>query len=272
MYGDAATQPIWTLYVDPTSPDFSRVYPEWRRIHSTTNTPFRIRYKPSSQASDEKLVVSGYAIELALKRTDYIVIDDRQAENTPKIEQGEASTVNLEAEDVGDLKPLSTSELLELSTKAASFIMSSDDPLDAFTKVSQDFPKHASALSAHEISPDFFREHMANHDQLPPGYNIFWINGVQIDARNVDAFSLLEHLRRERKLISGFQNLGFTAPEAVSVLSHPEITQAQSSSEPQRYDWRDDTDGGNVVLWMNNLEKDKRYKSWPADVTSVCGN
>lgn len=206
-------------------------------------------------------------MELALKRTDYIVIDDRDAGTKPEETTGDGADVILsEEEDIKDLKPLSSTELLTLGLKAASYIINSDSPFDTFAKVSQDFPKYASALASSELSRDFVQEHKANRDTfLPPGYNVLWLNGVQLDARQVDAFSLLERMRRERRLVSGIQELGFTAPEAVSILSHSEIAEAQSSGDTQRYDYRDDTEGGSVIIWLNDVEKDRRYSDWPKD-------
>ena len=104
---------------------------------------------------------------------------------------------------------------------------------------------------------------------IPAGYNVMWINGVQLDARQIDAFYLLEHLRRERKLIEKFRNLGLSAQDAVKLLSHPLLAESQAEDDAQRYDFRDEIEGGEVIIWMNDLEKDSQYKSWPSDVQSV---
>lgn len=268
-HGDATAKDVWTLYVDPTSAEFAMQYTTWRQLHSATNTAFRVRYKPPVSSSLRPLVVNGYGIELALKRTDYIVIDDRQAVSADGLPA--TGEVNLsEEEDVSDLKPLSSSELLNLGLSTASFIMASEQSLDTLAKITQDFPKHAAALALYDPSSQFIAEHIANRQQLlPPGSNVFWINGVQIDARNVDPFSLLEYLRKERKLVAAVRELGFKANEAIGILSSKEIAEAQTGREPQRYDWRDDVEGGSIVLWLNDIEKDKRYSTWPKTVTSV---
>ena len=117
---------------------------------------------------------------------------------------------------------------------------------------------------------EFLNEHRGNREQLlPAGYNIIWINGVQVTARDVDAFSLLEHLRRERTLINGIRELGFSGPEAISILSNSAITETQTDGEPQRYDFRDETEGGNVIMWLNDIAKDKRYDDWPTSLAAV---
>ena len=63
--------------------------------------------------------------------------------------------------------------------------------------------------------------------------------------------------------------IGLTPPEAVSILSHDVVAQAQADDTPQRFDWRDQAEGGNVIIWMNDLEQDKRYQTWPASLTAL---
>jgi len=258
----------WTLYADPTATDFASLYQQWQQLHSGSNTPFRVRWKPPHDTARTPLVVNGYGVELALKRTDYIVIDDRQDDGTDK---AKAEDISLEGSDDNDhkLKPLTSSELSRLSVAAASYIMASENPLGTLVKVSQDFPRYAAALAAHEATTEFVTEQALNTKMIPAGMSVIWINGVQINARDVNAFSLLEHLRKERHLINGIEDLGFSASEGIAILSHEAITQSQMEAEVQRYDWRDATEGGNVIIWLNDLEKDKRYAQWSPSVQGL---
>lgn len=212
-------------------------------------------------------------MELALKRTDYIVIDDRAEGQSDKAGDGkDNSPVNtsLQVEDLIDLKPLSTSELLESGLKASTFILASSDPFDTLKKVSQDFPKHSSAISKLNVSEDFMSEHRLNREIfLPAGGNFIWMNGMPIDARQMDAFALLDQLRSERERIGSLKDIGFSATEAISLISHPTIAVSKAGSEALRYDHRDDLEGGKVVIWLNNIEKDKRYQDWPVSISGV---
>ena len=258
------------LYADITSPEFRKFHKVIRNSAKQGKSSYRLRYKPSLLHKKEPLVVSGYGVELALKRTDYIVIDDRQADKDRDDDAGKATEASLDTEDVADLKPLSASEVSTLSAKAGSFVMNSEDPLGTLVKLLQDFPKHSSAIAASNLSSDFWLEHMNNRETfLPSGYNIIWINGLQVQAREMNAFSLLPLLRRERELINGIQDLGFAPSEAIRILSHPDILEAYSSDVSQRYDYRDDMEGGNVIIWLNNIPKDKRYKDWTDSVMGV---
>ncbi|KAF2083658.1 glycosyltransferase family 24 protein [Saccharata proteae CBS 121410] len=270
LLGGTTDQLTSILYADITSPNFRNFHQTISKTAREGKTAYKLRHKPPKK-SREPLAVNGYGVELALKRTDYIVIDDRQAEESGKEDTAEsAAEISLEDEEVADLKPLSETELKSLGIKAASFVMNSENPLDTLLKLSQDFPKHSSAISAHNVSKEFRFEHNRNREALlPAGYNVLWINGVQVMPRSVDAFALLEHLRRERQIINGVRKLGFTGPEAISVLSHEVIASAKDDKKPQRYDWRDEIEGGNVIIGLNDIEKDKRYAEWPKDLEAL---
>ncbi|KIN00887.1 glycosyltransferase family 24 protein [Oidiodendron maius Zn] len=261
--------PATVLYADITSPSFGQFHKSLVKAALEGKTSYRIRHRnPTSEF--KPLTIPGYGVELALKRTDYIVIDDRE-DNEAKTSNSDSETkVKFEDEEFADLKPLSSSELLNLSVKASSFIMQSEEPFDTLIKLSQDFPKYSSAIATHNATDGFVTEHEYNRAQLvPAGYNVWWINGVQLIERQINGLSLLEILRKERKLIKGVTNLGFTVREAIDLLAHTEISTVKVDNEPPRYDWRDDIEGGSTIIWMNNLEKDKRYAEWPESLSAM---
>lgn len=265
------------LYADITSPLFAQFHQTITSTARNGQTSYRIRYRPSQSQSAKRLAVNGYGIELALKRTDYIVIDDRNAGSEEAEDQGvsaengaAAAEFLLETEEVADLKPLSSKELLGLGLKTASFIMASDDPFDTLVKVSQDFPKHSSAITKLNASEDFVKEHSINRNLfLPAGYNVIWMNGMQVQARQMDAFGLLEQLRRERSIVNNLREIGFSGSEAVQILTHEAIASSKVEGDAPRYDYRDDLEGGKIIVWLNDIEKDKRYSSWPAYTSAL---
>lgn len=278
--GSESTPPSSILYADITSPLFGQFHQTISNTARSGQTSYRVRYRPSSH-SRTPLAVNGYGIELALKRTDYIVIDDRSGGPEGTEEQGllsaaeetsetGAGQVLFENEEVADLKPLSSKDLLGLGLKTASFIMSSDTPFETLIKVSEDFPKHSSTLTKRNASIDFLKEHVSNREAfLPAGYNVIWMNGLQVQGRQMDAFALLEQIRRERSLVDNIRSLGFSGTEAVQILSHQAISDAKLEGDTQRYDYRDALEGGKVIIWLNDIERDKRYNSWPAQSSAV---
>lgn len=194
------------------------------------------------------------------------MIDDRDAEQRGPNSIEPAGTE--EAPD--DLKPLSSSEVARLGLNTVSYVANSEDPLNTLVKLSQDFPKYSATIAAYNASTQLHKEVKANRlGMLPPGASAIWINGVQIDPRQIDAFFLVDHLRRERKLIDSFRSLGLSAKQAVDLLTHETVTEATAQGTPQRYDYRDESEGGGVIIWLNDLEKDARYESWPNQLTAV---
>lgn len=258
------------LYADITSPLFAQFHQTIVNTARTGRTSYRVRYRPS-RSPNRHLVVNGYGVELALKRTDYIVIDDRAAEEGSEKESFSAEAeVVLEDEELSDLKPLSSTELLDLGVKAASYVMKSDNPFQTLVKISQDFPKHSLAISRRNISTDFLAEHQRNREiLLPAGYNVIFMNGLQIEARQMDAFALLEQIRHERSMIGSLRGLGLSGLEAVKILSHLAIAESKTRGESQRYDYRDSSEDGKVIIWLNDIEKDKRYADWPTQAAAV---
>ena len=263
--------PVSTLYTDLVSPAFADFHRTLSDAARTGQITYRVRYRPPLSPSNKPLSVSGYGVELALKRTDYIVIDDRDGKDATGAKAATTKgEVSFDADEMDDLKPLSASELLGLGLKTSSYIMAQKDPLAALEKISQDFPKYSSAISKLRYSEAFLLEHRHNREQLlPAGSNAIWLNGLQIEARQMNAFALLDKLRHERKLMRGFRDIGLTPSEAVSLISHAALEEAREKSELQRYDYRDGPEGGNVIIWLNDIEKDKRYESWSSDPVAL---
>ena len=268
--------PAAILYADINAPFFGHFHQTLVQTAKAGTTSYRIRYRRSSGLDKAPLSINGYGVELALKRTDYIVIDDREAGKGEHYEDGEVTPstddpiLENQDEEFADLKPLTAKELLGLGMKTSSFIMESEDPFETLAKISQDFPKHSSALTKRNTSKEFSAEHKANREiLLPAGFNVIWMNGLQVETRQMDAFALLEQMRRERSLVKSMSTLGFSGKEAVQVLSHSIIAESKMEGEVQRYDFRDDIEGGKVIIWLNNIEKDKRYDGWPTQVTAL---
>jgi len=98
---------------------------------------------------------------------------------------------------------------------------------------------------------------------------MIWMNGMNIPRDKVEAFSVLSLMRRERGLVGSLRGLGLTNPEAVKFLSHERIAEKIEMGTTNRFDVRDEVEGGGVIIWLNDLEKDSRYKSWPTDIQNV---
>ncbi|ETN42534.1 uncharacterized protein HMPREF1541_01691 [Cyphellophora europaea CBS 101466] len=262
-----AEAPASIIYADITHPLFADFHNTISETARDGTTSYRIRYRPSETRS-EPVPLSGYGVELNLKRTDYIVIDDREAGSADEVKQDAAKEPD--ANDELQIKSLTTSELYSLGLNAASWVASNPNPMQALLQVSTDFPKYSSFLASQDANEDFLKEHLSNREiLLPSGFNALWINGLQIENRQVNAYSLLEHLRRERKLIGQMKDIGLTPTEAVNILAHEVIAESARNAADHRFDWRDDLEGGEVIIFMNDLEQDKRYTGWPTSLTGL---
>jgi UDP-glucose:glycoprotein glucosyltransferase len=259
------------LYADPTSPEFGEFHKPLVAAARAGNLKYRLRYRRSTNSSDGALPVSGYGVELVLKRTDYIVIDDRESATNHESQKPIGTETLFDDEDSTDIRPLSSSELATLGLKTASFIQHSGSPFQTLVKLMQDFPRFSASISAHNVSEEFsaaYEEVAAQ--RIPKGVNAIWINGVQLIERQIEPFALVERLRGERKLIDGVRSLGLNAKQAISLLGHESVVEAKTGDEDAvRYDWTDRNEDGRVIIWLNDLESDSRYHEYPRTVASV---
>lgn len=256
------------LYADPTSPKFGSYHDEISKMAAAGEVQYRLRYRRPSALEHKPLPVSGYGVELALKRTDYIVIDDREAESQGSSKDKKLDSTSLEHEDeeeMADIAPLSSSELEGIGMKAASFIQQSKNPFDTLIKLTQDFPRYSSTVARHVVSEDFANEYeQAAEQRVPVGVNVLWINGMQLTDRQIQPLALISMLRRERLMVDEAKSLSLSGKEVISLLGHAKIADANGDdSASLRYDWRDDSEDGNVLVWLNDLENDEQYKDHP---------
>lgn len=254
------------LYADPLSPNFAEYHLSLAESARRGELAYRLRYRRHWQESVENLPVNGYGVELALKRTDYIVIDDRDAENKQK----PLGNVADSGEEVTDLKPLSSSDLAGLGPKTASYILQSENPFEMLVKVLQDFPKYSASIASHEVSDDYIKEDEENRGHsIPSGISYLWINGMQLIERQIQPFALLDMVRRERTLLGGMRELGFNGKEAVALLGHQKVAASKAADDSLRFDWTDGQEEGKAIIWLNDIESDEMYSDFADSVAAV---
>jgi UDP-glucose:glycoprotein glucosyltransferase len=79
-------------------------------------------------------------------------------------------------------------------------------------------------------------------------------------GRFADFIRLLKAIRAEKDLAGSLVSIGLTPKQAFQLLSDPVIGQKQTSEEAGEgvVDASDREEGGNVIIWWNNIEKDSR--------------
>jgi UDP-glucose:glycoprotein glucosyltransferase len=208
-------------------------------------------------------------------------------------------------EPVDSNTPLSEEEVIELGYQASQLIImasataakdnlttplsasSSLSPLSAFTILCQNFPKYAQLLSRRvTISPVVDAELRQNALRAQAGANVVWVNGGVVVSpgadvagaggatNGVDVLKMKRVLRKEKEWIRALEALGLSRQEAVRVVSDsgggedgkPKTGQEISDG---RVDASDRPEGGDIVLWWNNIEEDERYSRWSPSFYSV---
>lgn len=270
---DCEDVPAAILYADPRDPAFKEFHDILMKMAGDCRLSYRLRYRPPQERPDRPVMLSGYGVELALKKTDYMVMDDREVQSEDDKEKGDKSQAplgRLADEETHDIKPLAQKEIATLGMKAATFIMQSEDPFVTLSKLLQDFPKHSAAVSALEIDESLKDELTENWESFAGfGENVMWINGLQMTSDQINAYALLDHLRQERKHIKALSTLGLSPSEAIQLLSHDTFLMAKREEKPQRFDYRDDLEDGLAISWMNDIEYDRKYREWSTSVNTV---
>ncbi|KAJ3026274.1 UNVERIFIED_CONTAM: hypothetical protein HDU68_005940, partial [Siphonaria sp. JEL0065] len=284
VYSVSDDAPRVVLYADLTAKEFPVFHNTLTKWADNRNIQYVLRYKPPNNYATEPLFLSGYGVELAIKSTEYRVIDDRgtddgKAKADDKKDQGNdseaASVLNDEPaplfvfDDEGEatMQSLATEDIKEIGVKAANIVLSSESPLDALIQVSQDFPKYSHLIAKRPVTPQQRMDIRRNQRSIiNAGTNIVLLNGVQLNLKDLNVFSLLAAMKKEISLIRSLQSLFLSADEAVRILSLPSATTASGTDLGwgDAFDVRDES-----VLWWNDLEHDKRYKQFPRSLQDL---
>ncbi|XP_061697975.1 UDP-glucose:glycoprotein glucosyltransferase 2 isoform X2 [Syngnathoides biaculeatus] len=242
----------------------------------------------------QKLLLSGYGVELAIKSTEYKAVDDTQVKDSkttikaeedhndevqgfffgtlkkshPELQEqlGELRKHLLDSTD--DMAPLKVWELQDLSFQAAARILSVPkfDSLKLMRDLSQNFPSKARSLTRVAVKSEMRKEieenqkHLSETIGVHPGDGELFINGLRIDLDVHNPFSILELLRSEARVLEGLHNLGVKGEHQGALLKLP----ANHVTDKYALDIRHP-----AIMWLNDIEKDPMYSSWPGGVQEL---
>uniref|UniRef100_A0A671W1M8 UDP-glucose ceramide glucosyltransferase-like 1 n=1 Tax=Sparus aurata TaxID=8175 RepID=A0A671W1M8_SPAAU len=226
------------------------------------------------QPKPQKMLLSGYAVELAIKSTEYKAVDDTKVTATnaedenddevqgflfgtlkkshPEIQEQLTDLRRHLLESTNDMAPLKVWEMQDLSFQAAARIMSVPkfDALKLMRDISQNFPSKAS-LSF---------QHLSETIGVHPGDGELFINGLHIDLDIHNPFSILDILRGEARVLEGLHNLGIKGEHQGKLLKLPVSAVDDSYSLDIRHP---------AIMWLNDIENDPTYRSWPTGVQEL---
>uniref|UniRef100_A0A8C2WU40 UDP-glucose ceramide glucosyltransferase-like 1 n=1 Tax=Cyclopterus lumpus TaxID=8103 RepID=A0A8C2WU40_CYCLU len=293
--GSNPEAPVVILYAELGKPDFHRLH---QVISSKVNeglATYVLRHYLANP-SVKKVYLSGYGVELAIKNQEYKAKDDTQVqgaevnatvigENDPVDEVqgflfGKLKTLYPElkeqlkelrkhlVESTNDMAPLKVWQMQDLSFQTAARILAAPavDALAVMKDLSQNFPTKARSITKTVVSSEIRKEIGDNQKffkgtlGLQPGDSALFINGLHIDLDTQDIFSVFEVLRSEARVMEGLRSLHIDTPYIHDILK----LNVQPSDSDYAVDIRNP-----AISWINNLETDHRYSSWPYNVQEL---
>ncbi|KAI9011306.1 hypothetical protein BC832DRAFT_550309 [Gaertneriomyces semiglobifer] len=267
------TVPTIFLYADILSADFPSTHGQLMHLAEDGRIQYVLRYlKPKVLEGRGPLYVSGYGVELMVKSTEYVATDDRLHEADATDTSGEEkvksnSTDGILYEFPPRLVKLEEKSKKGLGLKLSHHIMTSASPFDVLYQASLNLPKlvHLIADLPMDVAGDL-RSEAATNQLLLQRSQGFWINGRELDSTSLDFFGVLRVLREEESTLRPLLEVGLTGEEAVDLLTAPLGDDIRVSPNP----WMDIFDVRfDHIVWMNDLERDARYKGWPRDIQDV---
>uniref|UniRef100_A0A8C2EL65 UDP-glucose ceramide glucosyltransferase-like 1 n=1 Tax=Cyprinus carpio TaxID=7962 RepID=A0A8C2EL65_CYPCA len=278
--------PVAVLYAEIGTKEFNTFH----KVLSERAQEGKLVYVLRHFTKNEKMLLSGYGVELAIKSTEYKAVDDTQVKVTtdnedendevqgflfgklkkshPDLQEELGELRKHLLESTNDMTPLKVWELQDLSFQAASRIMTVPkfDSLKLMQDLSQNFPSKARSLTRVAVNQDMRKEIEDNQKVsesmgIQPGDAGLFINGIHVDLDIHNAFSILDILRTEAKILEGLHNLGIKGSSVSKFLHLPSSTTVEDS---YALDIRHSS-----IMWANDIEKDSMYRHWPSSVQEL---
>uniref|UniRef100_A0A8C4VCI4 UDP-glucose ceramide glucosyltransferase-like 1 n=1 Tax=Falco tinnunculus TaxID=100819 RepID=A0A8C4VCI4_FALTI len=217
--------------------------------------------------SKEKVYLSGYGVELAIKSTEYKAKDDTQVKDVNATVIDENDPIDeVQGFLFGKLSLESLTSilsLLDLSFQTAARILTAPpvDALMVMKDLSQNFPTKARAITKTVVSSELRAEIEENQKVMLLESNSAFLFAVSLKF-NTFSFpsSLIDVLRNEARVMEGLHSLGIEGLSLHNVLK----LNIQPSDSDYAVDIRSP-----AISWINNLEVDSRYNSWPSNVQEL---
>ncbi|KAJ3833052.1 UDP-glucose:glycoprotein glucosyltransferase-domain-containing protein [Lentinula raphanica] len=279
------------LYASLSSPNFRELHTYLMKLayNAEPRIEYIVRHVPPGNIDPSKRsYLSGYSVALDLKKMDYLALDDRhlgvQQDDRSRLDDIEIETAvidpifslldkypeNSTASDVNT--PPTEDELQNIGYQASQLVLDSVNPLLTLLHLSQNFPKYVTTIARRVLVKEPLAEEIhENQLRVQGGANAMWLNGVSVSEKDLNAFGLLRLMKKERKVMMDLTSLGLERGEAIELLTHPILSLAQESKDvlDGLVDATDRIEGGDVIIWWNDLEKDKRYNHWGASITGL---
>ncbi|XP_016132638.1 UDP-glucose:glycoprotein glucosyltransferase 1-like [Sinocyclocheilus grahami] len=288
--------PVVILYAELGTKEFSRFHQLMLAKANKGLITYVLRHFLSNP-SKSKVHLSGYGVELAIKNQEYKAKDDTQVQagadvnatvigendpvdevqgflfgklktNYPELKEQLKELRKHLIESTNEMAPLKVWQMQDLSFQTAARILAapSVDALNVMRDLSQNFPTKARSITKTVVNSEIRKEIEENQKYfkgtlgLQPGDSALFINGLHIDLDVQDIFSVFDVLRNEARVMEGLRSLLVDTPYIHDILK----LNIQPSDSDYAVDIRSP-----AVNWINNLETDGRYASWPSNVQEL---
>ncbi|KAH7098875.1 UDP-glucose:glycoprotein glucosyltransferase-domain-containing protein [Auriculariales sp. MPI-PUGE-AT-0066] len=285
------------LYASLTSSNFRQLHETLYKQAQPSAGEHRIqyvaRYIPPATGRDagSYSYLSGYGVGLDLKKMDYLAMDDRRTgssgqsdeEATEAQRKASGSEQDIEAletlaallESVPEdqkTAQLSKEEVAVIGLVASQLVLNATSPLTMLRHISQDFPLYALPLArgGAQYPEELANEIRANQQRVGGGISMLWLNGMMV--QDLDAFSLLNHMRRERAIMGSLTSAGLSSAQAFDLITHSAVAAAQNGGGDVTdgiFDASDRAEGGKAVIWLNDIATGAKYATWSSKISSL---
>ncbi|KAJ3277113.1 hypothetical protein HDV01_000165 [Terramyces sp. JEL0728] len=256
-YSTKKSENIGILYADVYSEKYIPYYEKLKEVADSSNFNFVLRYRPSTRTFPS-ISLSGYGVELAIKSTEYAVVDDRAVDDSLKasvnVANQEEENANIFNENEPKIVKLSREAISNIENRLIAFAANSSDGLAALTFASQNFPKVAHLIPSEpkDISKVNSVSSSIIGTLTGQNQNLF-LNGLAFDIDSIDAYTIFSLMRSENQNIGKLAALGFSVSDSIELLSAVKpFTSAVDWGEC--FDTRSDK-----TIWLNDLESESRY-------------
>uniref|UniRef100_A0A672UDS4 UDP-glucose ceramide glucosyltransferase-like 1 n=1 Tax=Strigops habroptila TaxID=2489341 RepID=A0A672UDS4_STRHB len=244
--------PVVILYAEIGSEEFYRNHRRLVLKAEAGEITYVLRHYIANP-SKEKVYLSGYGVELAIKSTEYKAKDDTQVKGELLFQ---FTVLNFWV----------FFSLLDLSFQSAARILTAPpvDGLMVMKDLSQNFPTMARAIMKTVVSSELRAEIEENQKVMLPESNMVLFKLFTLSLKCINDFSfpssLIDVLRNEARVMEGLHSLGIEGLSLHNVLK----LNIQPSDSDYAVDIR-----SSAISWINNLEVDSRYNSWPSNVQEL---
>ncbi|XP_031416124.1 UDP-glucose:glycoprotein glucosyltransferase 1 isoform X2 [Clupea harengus] len=288
--------PVVILYAEMGTSEFSRFHQLMLSQANNGVIVYVLRHFVANP-SKNRVYLSGYGVELAIKNQEYKAKDDTQVEGGDETNAtlfgekdsidevqgflfGKLRTLHPElkeelrelrkhlVESTNEMAPLKVWQMQDLSFQTAARILAAPavEALTVMRDLSQNFPTKARSITKTVVNSEIRKEIEENQKVfkgtlgLQPGESALFINGLHIDLDVQDIFSVFDVLRNEARVMEGLRSLLIDTPFIHDVL--------KLNVQPADSDYAVDIRSP-AINWINNLEMDPRYAAWPYNVQEL---